>query len=187
MAKLYDSDIKPVWSEKFGEMLIRNIKVPEKGMLLDIGCGTGYPSLDILRKNVNNSIRVIAIDKSSAMMDIARKKAGDLGGKKLFFRTENASERLSFADEVYDVTYSNLSFMELGNPIQNLTEMTRVTAPGGQVIFTLPIRGSWIEFFDIFRDVLTKVDKFEIINDIEDYEKKALPTKEEIISLMEKA
>ncbi|MBU1538131.1 class I SAM-dependent methyltransferase [Myxococcota bacterium] len=52
-------------------MLLRLLQIPEKGMLLDVGCGTGYPALEILRKH-DTSLRIIAIDKSSAMMDIAR-------------------------------------------------------------------------------------------------------------------
>ncbi|MBU1239406.1 methyltransferase domain-containing protein, partial [Myxococcota bacterium] len=107
--------------------------------------------------------------------------------KKIFFRTENASERLSFADEVYDITYSNLAFMELGNPIENLREMARVTAPGGQVAITLPLTGSWTEFFDIFRDVLTKKDRYEILKDIEIYEEENLFTPEAVVELFKKA
>ena len=186
LAKLYDADIVPIFSSKFGKLLLRLLEVPEKGMLLDVGCGTGYPALEILKKT-DVAIRIIAIDKSSAMMDVARKKAGDKGGKKIFFRTENASEGLSFADEVYDVTYSNLAFMELGNPVENMRELARVTAPGGQVAITLPMRGSYTEFFDIFRDVLTKRDRYEIVKDIEEYESTALPTPEQVIELFNKA
>jgi ubiquinone/menaquinone biosynthesis C-methylase UbiE len=186
LAKLYDADIVPIWSERFGALLLRNLIIPEKGMLLDVGCGTGYPALEILKK-AKGSIRIIALDKSSAMLDIARKKAGDKSGKTIFFRTENASQSLSFADEVYDVTYSNLGFMELGNPEINIKELMRVTAPGGQVAITLPLADSWSEFFDIFKDILTKRDKNDIFKDIDSYQRKALPTPEKVVKLMEKA
>jgi len=182
LAKVYDTEIVPIYSSKFGRLLLRLLEIPEKGMLLDVGCGTGYPALEILRKH-DGPIRIIAIDKSSAMMDVARKKAGDKGGKKIFFRTENAAERLSFADEVYDVTYSNLGFMELGTPLENLRELARVTAPGGQVAITLPLSGSWTEFFDIFRDVLTKKDRYEILKDIEAYEEANLFTPEGVVEM----
>ncbi|MBN2723684.1 MAG: methyltransferase domain-containing protein [Deltaproteobacteria bacterium] len=186
MAKKYDAEILPVWAMKFGKLLLKNLEIPEKGMLLDVGCGTGYPALDILSKQPDG-IRIIAIDNASPMMEIARKKAGELSGKKIFFRTENAFERLSFADDVYDLTYSNLALMELGDPLGNLTEFSRVTNFNGQVAVTLPVSGSWAEFFDIFRDVLTKRDKYEILNSLTDYEEKRVPFPETVVQWMESA
>ena len=60
--------------------------------------------------------RLIAIDASSAMLDVARRKVADLGplGKKgVFFRTESAVPKLSFADDVYDLVVCNLGLGEM--------------------------------------------------------------------------
>ena len=63
--------------------------------------------------------RLIAIDASSAMLDVARRKVADLGplGKKgVFFRTESAVPKLSFADDVYDLVVCNLGLSRDAEP-----------------------------------------------------------------------
>ncbi|MFH0902738.1 MAG: methyltransferase domain-containing protein [Pseudomonadota bacterium] len=162
LARIYDSEIMPIWSQRFGRMLLRGLEVPPRANVLDVACGTGYPSLELLRRMDDNG-RVIAIDSSSAMLDVARKKAGELAGKRIFFRTESASPRLSFADEVYDVVVCNLGIQEMPNPRQALNEFARVAKMGGRVICTLPLAGTWGEFYDIFREVLVKQDRDEQI------------------------
>ena len=92
LARIYDEEIAPVWGTRFGKMLLRNLSVPAKGQVLDISCGTGWPTTEILRRMSEGS-RLIAIDASSAMLDVARRKVAELGplGKKgVFFRTESA-------------------------------------------------------------------------------------------------
>ena len=61
LARIYDDEIAPVWGTRFGKMLLRNLAVPAKGQVLDISCGTGYPTTEILRRMSEGS-RLIAID-----------------------------------------------------------------------------------------------------------------------------
>jgi SAM-dependent methyltransferase len=92
LARIYDDEIAPVWGSRFGKMLLRGLALPERGQVLDVSCGTGWPTIEILRRMTDGS-RLIAIDASSAMLDVARRKVSDLGplGKKgVFFRTESA-------------------------------------------------------------------------------------------------
>src|SRR5262249_14940049 len=50
------------------------------------------------------------------------------------------------------------------NPRAALRDFTRVTKRGGRVLATLPLAGTWAEFYDIFREVLVKHDKAEMID-----------------------
>src|SRR5687767_7741829 len=106
LARIYDEQILPIWSHRFGRMVLRGLELPEKGTVLDVACGTGYPALEILRK-LGAGSRLIAIDSSSVMLDVARKKAEEMGRKGIYFRTESAYPRLSFADDVYDLVVCN--------------------------------------------------------------------------------
>jgi len=165
LARIYDDEIAPVWGARFGKMLLRNLAVPQKGQVLDISCGTGYPTVEILRRMSEGS-RLIAIDASSAMLDVARRKVADLGplGKKgVFFRTESAVPKLSFADEVYDLVVCNLGLDEMPSLEVALRDFARVTKLGGEVRCTLPLAGSFQEFHDIYREVLIKHDKHEAL------------------------
>ncbi len=166
LARIYDEEIAPVWGTRFGKMLLRNLSVPEKGQVLDISCGTGYPTVEILRRMSDGS-RLIAIDASSAMLDVARRKIADLGplGKKgVFFRTESAVPKLSFADCVYDLVVCNLGLDEVPSVEVALRDFARVTKLGGEVRCTLPLAGTFQEFHDIYREVLIKHDKHEALD-----------------------
>ena len=135
LARIYDEEIAPVWGTRFGKMLLRNLSVPDRGQVLDISCGTGYPTVEILRRMSEGS-RLIAIDASSAMLDVARRKIADLGplGKKgEFFRTESPVPKLSFADDVYDLVVCNLGLSEMPSLDQALRDFARVTKLGGEV------------------------------------------------------
>jgi ubiquinone/menaquinone biosynthesis C-methylase UbiE len=134
--------------------------------VLDISCGTGYPTIEILRRMSEGS-RLIAIDASSAMLDVARRKVADLGplGKKgVFFRTESPVPKLSFADDVYDLVVCNLGLGEMPNMEIALRDFARVTKTGGEVRCTLPLAGTFQEFHDLYREVLIKHDKHEALD-----------------------
>jgi len=161
LARIYDDEIAPVWGTRFGKMLLRNLAVPEKGQVLDISCGTGYPTVEILRRMSEGS-RLIAIDASSAMLDVARRKIADLGplGKKgVYFRTESAVPKLSFADDVYDLVVCNLGLSEMPSIEVALRDFARVAKVHGEVRCTLPLAGTFQEFHDLYREVPIKPDK----------------------------
>ena len=166
LARIYDDEIAPVWGTRFGKMLLRNLAVPPKGQVLDISCGTGYPTVEILRRMSEGS-RLIAIDASSAMLDVARRKIADLGplGKKgVFFRTESAVPKLSFADDVYDLVVCNLGLSEMPSLEVALRDFVRVAKKGGEVRCTIPLAGTFQELNDIYREVLIKHDKHEALD-----------------------
>jgi ubiquinone/menaquinone biosynthesis C-methylase UbiE len=171
LARIYDEEIAPVWGTRFGKLLLRNLAVPEKGQVLDISCGTGYPTIEILRRMREGS-RLIAIDASSAMLDVARRKVSELGplGKKgVFFRTESAVPKLSFADDVYDLVVCNLGLNEMPSLEVALRDFARVCKKGGEVRCTLPLAGTFQEFHDLFREVLIKHDKHEALDRLDRY------------------
>ena len=169
LARIYDEEIAPVWGTRFGKMLLRNLKVPDRGQVLDVSCGTGWPTIEILRRMTDGS-RLIAIDASSAMLDVARRKVADLGplGKKgVFFRTESAVPKLSFTDDVYDLVVCNLGLDEMPSLDTALRDFTRVAKRGGEVRCTLPLAGTFQEFHDLYREVLIKHDKHEALERLE--------------------
>ncbi|MEP6863318.1 MAG: methyltransferase domain-containing protein [Deltaproteobacteria bacterium] len=150
-------------------MLLRNLSVPERGQVLDVSCGTGWPTIEILRRMKDGS-RLIAIDASSAMLDVARRKVADLGplGKRgVFFRTESAVPKLSFTDDVYDLVVCNLGLDEMPSLDSALRDFSRVAKRGGEVRCTLPLEGTFQEFHDLYREVLIKHDRHEALERLE--------------------
>lgn len=185
LARVYDTEILPIWAERFGRLLLAEARVPSNAMVLNVACSTGYPALELL--DMMDGGRIIAIDASSALLDVARSKSEGLSGKRIFYRTEGNKDRLSFDSDVYDLTFTNLGLREIDSPPQvALAELARVTAPGGQVMVTLPLRGTWAEFLDIYREVLTKHDRHDTLQALGEYED-TLPEPEVAIEWLEAA
>ena len=165
LARIYDEEIAPCWGTRFARLLLRNLAIPERGQVLDVSCGTGDPTIEILRRMSDGS-RLIAIDESSAMLDVVRRKVAALGplGKKVYFRTESAVPKLSFADDVYDLVVCNLAVGDMPCVETALRDFARVAKPGGEVRCTLPLAGTFQEFHDLYREVLVKHDKHDALD-----------------------
>ena len=185
MARVYDEEILPLWSLRFGRILLRGLELPPKAMVLDYGCGTGYPAVEVL-KRMDDHGRMIAIDPVGALLDVARKKAGNLSGKRIFFRSDSLTSKLGFADDVYDLVLSNVALMGLEAPDKAVQEFARVAKPGGRVIITLPLAGTFHEFNDIYREVLTKSDRHEVLERLEAHIA-ATPDADEVVTWFDEA
>jgi ubiquinone/menaquinone biosynthesis C-methylase UbiE len=161
----YDVHVVPRYSALFGRMLLAEIPSRERLQVLDVGCGTGYPAIEILR-HLGEGSRVIAIDSDSAQVDLARRRALDDAGKRIFFKVESA-EQMSFGDEVFDVVVANVSLSSVERPDRALTEMRRVLAKAGQLVLTQPLAGTFEEVVDMFRELALKHDRSPLAQRVE--------------------
>lgn len=177
LARIYDAEILPVWSQKFGNLLLRGLKIPEKAQILDVACGTGYPTTELIRRKGDDA-RLIAIEASSALLDVARKKLEETQAKGVFLRSQAAEPELKFADGVYDLVVCNSAVHNMEDPAKAISEFGRVTREGGEVRVTIPVEGTYSEFFDIYREVLVKHDKHETAQRLRQHIEGKYPTVE---------
>jgi SAM-dependent methyltransferase len=131
--------------------LLQQVAPLGKATILDVMCHTGYPGLELLRRFPQ--ARVFAVDPSSALLEVARNKAGAHASRRAFFRTEPAEPRLPYDDGVYDLVISNLGLYDVAQPRLLLRELARVAKPGAQVLCTLPLRGTFNEFYALLRSL----------------------------------
>jgi len=99
--------------------------------LLDIGCGIG-DDVRALAQIVGPQGRVVGIDKSQTLLDIARKgsEGVDLSGE---FVLGDVS-CLDIADSSFDGCRAERVLQHCDNPEQVLSEMVRVIRPGGCIV-----------------------------------------------------
>ena len=114
------------WARRAG-MLTNSLKSGMK--VLEIGCGTGFFTKEIIKKPVY----VTAIDISPDLIDIARNNISD---SNVNFVIENAY-RMSFPDSTFDAVIGSsvLHHLEVDAA---LIEIYRVLKPGGYLAFTEP-------------------------------------------------
>ena len=61
----------------------------------------------------------------------------------------------------YDVVVSNLALAEAADGQSAFRQLHGLAKRGGRVVITLPLRGSWAEFLDLYGDVLAEQGKPE--------------------------
>src|SRR6202023_3005320 len=95
---------------------------------LDIGCGTGFLSLELAFLGH----RVTGIDFAPSMIAQARKKAAE---RQATIRYEEAdAEQLPFAAASFDIAVSRHLLWTLPHPERAMDEWIRVLRPGGRLI-----------------------------------------------------
>jgi ubiquinone/menaquinone biosynthesis C-methylase UbiE len=94
---------------------------------LDIGCGTGFLSLELAARGH----RVTGIDFAPEMLALAKEKAADA---KAAIRFEHAdAENLAFAPASFDLVITRHVLWTLPHPEAAVSEWIRVLRPGGRV------------------------------------------------------
>jgi ubiquinone/menaquinone biosynthesis C-methylase UbiE len=185
LAEVYDTEVYPLWTERFSRMVLRGLNPPTTGDVLDLACAGGHTTLELLKRMGPTGGRIVALEAQSTLTDLARKRAGTLSGKRIYFRTERP-QPLPFADDVYELVVSNLGLSEVDDSKAAVEEWVRVTRPGGTLILSCAARGTWREFIDIFREVLIKMERPAILARLESYVA-SFPVAEELIGWLEAA
>ena len=106
------------------------LDVKEGQHILDIGSGTGDLSQPLARL-VGPSGRVVGVDYSQTMVDEARKRAAESGSSAEFYQGD--IHHLEFEDNTFDRVQARLVFQHLPEPRHPLSELIRVTKPGGRI------------------------------------------------------
>jgi ubiquinone/menaquinone biosynthesis C-methylase UbiE len=106
-----------------------------RGDVLEVAVGTGL-NLPFFAPDV----RLTAIDLSPGMLDIARKRAADVG-RNVDLR-EGDAHNLPFPDGSFDSVVCTLSLCNIPDVDRAVAEMKRVLRPGGRVVLVDHIRSS---------------------------------------------
>ena len=100
-------------------------ELPTAGTVLDVGCGPGVLTEELVRRY--GTPNVLAVDPSPAFVAAAR---DHLPGVEV---QQGVAEKLPYDDDSVDVALAQLVVHFMADPVAGLTEMGRVTRPGGVV------------------------------------------------------
>jgi ubiquinone/menaquinone biosynthesis C-methylase UbiE len=109
---------------------VLDLVLPKRGALdaLDIGCGTGFLSLELAARGH----RVTGVDFAPAMLALARRKAAERHAVIRF--EEGDAEQLPFAAASFDLVISRHLLWTLPHPEAAIDEWIRVLRPGGRLV-----------------------------------------------------
>ena len=107
-----------------------------RGRVLEVAIGTGR-NLEHYAEDVT----VAGVELSPAMLDIARRRAGQLGRD--VERVEGDAASLSVADASYDTVVCALALCSIPDPARAIAEMRRALVPGGRLLLLDHVGSTW--------------------------------------------
>jgi ubiquinone/menaquinone biosynthesis C-methylase UbiE len=161
VAKLYDAEILPAYAARFAQLLLGRVTPHAAARVIEVGCATGAMTRELARRFRADS-HVTAMDESAAFLAEARAKIQadrTPHARVAFIAQAGVPLRLPIEAGAADHVVSNLAIATCSDPPAAVREAARLLAPGGQMTITAPLRGSWGEFLDLFRDVLVDAGK----------------------------
>jgi SAM-dependent methyltransferase len=116
------------WSHRAGDVFLDWNEAPKNLRWLDIGCGTGAFTEQVIRDCAPAA--VIGIDPSADQLAFAEKRAGLAMAE---FRVGDAQD-LPFPDSSFDMAVMALVVHFVPDPARAVAEMARVLRPGGRAV-----------------------------------------------------
>ena len=163
-AAIFETFVVPRYLSLFGELVLEMLAESEEAQVAHIHCRTGYPDRGMALKL--SGAHIIGVDKSTAAIELARAKAATM--------PEMVSEYRVCEDLPSSLPSSAFSHAISLHPIGSaderrllLEEMSRVLAPAGQALVSMPLRGSFQEVGDLLREYALKFDDVNVAAAVE--------------------
>lgn len=147
---LYDD--LPLWSAPFGLTLLDTIRMKSNINVLDIGSGGGFPMLE-LAERMGKTCMVYGLDPSEdALKMITLKK--ELKGIEFAKIVTGVAEEIPFPDEYFGLIVSNNGLNNVADQAAALGECFRVADDEAQMVLTMNLPHTMIEFYEVFEETL---------------------------------
>lgn len=160
-AAILETFVVPRYLKLFGDVVLESILPADGAKLLHLGCRTGYPEVQVAERL--RMANLVGLDRSASAIELARTKA------QLVHGTTRVDH---IVGDPFSVPYEDQSFSHAlalcpsipGHDarLRLFAELARLVAPSGQILLGLPMRGSFQEVLDLFREHALKNDAGEI-------------------------
>ena len=131
VATQWDAMREAFFSERLREKAFAAAGVRPGTSAADVGAGTGFLAEGLLARGV----RVVAVDRSPAMLAELGRKLGERHGERLELRAGEAAA-LPLADGEVDYAFANMFLHHVEDPAAAIRELARIVGPGGRVVVT---------------------------------------------------
>jgi trans-aconitate methyltransferase len=140
------------WSRKIGEGFLAWLDAPSNMRWLDLGCGTGALTSQILNRCDPTS--VVGVEPSEGFLSLASEQIDD---QRAEFRQGSGTE-IPIPDDSVDVSVSGLVLNFIPDQKLALEELMRCTAPGGTIAAYVWDYAGHVQFMRYFWDAAVELD-----------------------------
>jgi len=145
-------DELPLWSAMFGLLLLDEVPMRNARRVLDAGCGTGFPLIE-LAERLGGGAEVHGIDPWSEALRRAAAKLAVRGTLNVTLH-EGSAAAMPFGDETFDLIVSNLGINNFDDREAVVRECRRVARTGAVLALTTNLQGHMRELYDVFAGIL---------------------------------
>ncbi len=124
--RLMSFGIDKIWRKKLLAAL------PDHGHILDVATGTADVAIAIARQD--QAITVTGLDPSVGMLEVGVEKVHALGLKKQVSLEVGDAQKMPYSDNQFSGACISFGIRNVPDRTLGLSEMVRVTEPGGQVV-----------------------------------------------------
>ena len=143
---LYDEI--PLWSAPFGMALLEAVELRSGLVVVDVGCGTGFPLLE-LAERLGPGSRLHGVDPWTAAMDRLQAKLAAWKVETVVLHPVPIEE-VALPDASVDLVVSNNGLNNVPDLDQALAVCARLARPGAQLVFTANLPGTMHRLYDAF-------------------------------------
>jgi SAM-dependent methyltransferase len=133
------------------ELLLAHLALTGGEGVLEIGCGTGAVTLP-LADAVGGNGRVVAVDISEPMLDVARQRVSGRGLNNVNLLLGDA-QVFAFEPGSFDVVTSRMGVMFFDDPVVAFRNIASALKPGGRLVFAcwgpLAENRHWLISYDV--------------------------------------
>ena len=155
-------DELPLWSAMFGLLLLRHVSMSKGIQVLDVGCGTGFPLLELAQR-LGSTSTVYGIDPWETAINRAKLKAQLWKVHNVHINKGDAAA-MPFPDGQFDLIVSNLGINNFDDPEAVLAECWRVSKPSARMVLTTNLKGHMQEFYAVFESTLLDFGNERAVN-----------------------
>ncbi len=145
-------DELPLWSAMFGLFLLDEVPLAKMTNVLDVGCGTGFPLIE-LAERLGSRSHVHGIDPWTGGLKRAAEKIASRGTPNVTLH-EGSAGAMPFADATFDLIVSNLGVNNFEDRAAAIRECRRVARNGATLALTTNLQGHMHELYAVFADVV---------------------------------
>lgn len=145
-----------LWSSYFGKLLLDNVPMRKGMLVLDVGCGPGFPLFELANR-LDATCKLTGIDpwKAGVFRANWKRKHHQLLPKVEVVLGDAA--KMPFLDKSYDLITCNLGINNFDDPTAVVSECYRVLRRDGRLCLTTNTEGHFMEFYSAFEATLKEV------------------------------
>lgn len=152
--RLLSGGIDVYWRKK----ALKMIKNEPNKLILDIATGTGDLAIEAIKQL--NPDKIVGVDLSEGMLSVGRQKIQKLNLQDKISMQMGDSEKLLFDDNTFDTVIVSFGVRNYENLLAGLTEMYRVTKPGGTCLIVEFSKPTMFPFKQLYWFYTTKILPF---------------------------